>query len=68
MICIEFGKDRYHQQNDMILWCKDNIGSGGWQVPMALTDHKWKIESMFGSSFFYFRDEQDAVLFSLKWS
>ena len=64
MIEIYFGKDRYHEIQEMISWLFCNVGHGGY-----LDDPKglWKIEQAFGSSFFRFKREQDATIFALKW-
>jgi hypothetical protein len=68
LIRFSFGKDRFHEQNKMLEWCKDNLGPGGYY---AFTNNpenaKWAIESMFGTTHFFFQDPKDAVLFGLKW-
>jgi hypothetical protein len=69
---IQFGRDRYHLQGDMERWCRQNIGPGQWTCGelntwKGMTDRQWIIWSMFGSTFFQFRQESDAVLFALKW-
>lgn len=62
---IQFGKDRYSQANEMKSWCEANIGKGGW----SHTDEGlWIIDQMFGNTFFYFKNSQDAVMFALRWS
>lgn len=61
---VHFGKDWYHRQNDMIAWCHENLGDGGW---LARPDNSWAVECAFGNTFFKFKNEQDAVLFALKW-
>jgi hypothetical protein len=72
MIQIEFGKDRYHTNDVMINWCRNNIsGFGGWVF--ADPDdwdqgRKWAVSSQFGNTTFYFDDDRDATLFSLRWT
>ena len=71
MIEIEFGKERYHTNDDMVVWCRENIGSGGWVF--ANPDdweegRKWAISSQFGNTTFYFNDDKDATMFTLRWS
>ena len=72
MIQIEFGKDRYHTIDVMINWCRNNIsGFGGWVF--ADPDdwdqgRKWAISSQFGNTTFYFNDDKDATMFTLRWS
>jgi hypothetical protein len=69
MITVQFGKDRYHQQNEMISWCHANVGQGGWRIPNSahIGDH-WGVESCFGNTMFHFLDEKYATLFTLRWS
>jgi hypothetical protein len=65
MIKIKFGKDKYHLVVEMNKWLKENIGHGGWQ-PML--DAKWHVESAYGTTWYVFKDESDAMLFLLRWS
>lgn len=75
MAVVQFGKDMYHLQYDMEKWCKQNIGknplykswvSGEPQSWEGLG--KWCMSSMFGNTFFYFKEEKDALWFKLAWS
>ncbi len=71
---VEFGKDYYHLQGEMESWCNRNIGSnppyrnwvsskpGSWEGLGT-----WCMSSMFGNTFFYFKNEKDASAFILKW-
>jgi hypothetical protein len=68
----QFDKDQYHRQNEMELWCRENIGYGKWTYGdidnwKGMEGARWVIWSMFGSTFFKFRYQKDAVLFALKW-
>ena len=65
VIKFHFDKDRYHEQREMVRWCEQNFGLGGY---FPEPNQRWRWDSMFGSTFFYFKDERDATLFSLKWS
>ena len=65
LIRISFDRDHYHLQNDMIDWCQKKFGYGHWNRNIG--ENKWSVESMFGHTHFYFREEQDAVLFTLTW-
>ena len=70
MIQIEFGKDRYHTNDAMINWCRQNLGFGGWVYgnPNDWDEgRKWAISSQFGNTTFYFSDEGTASLFILRW-
>jgi len=67
IIKISFGKDRYHEQEDMIRWCRKNLGTGGWQCSLVLGDNRWRVDSMFGSTQFWFKEERDYLLFCLRW-
>jgi hypothetical protein len=67
LVEIQFGKDQYHLQRDMVRWCEQNLGPGGY-TGVDPYNHSWSWNSMFGSTFFHFKNERDATLFSLKWS
>lgn len=61
---IAFGKDRYHEIQEMISWLMANVGHGGYlDDPEGL----WRIEQAFGNSFFRFKRDRDATIFALKW-
>ena len=60
----EISKRRYHEVDDMILWCKNNIGRGGY-IPHEY--NSWEIVGIFGNSTFRFKNEKDSVLFALRW-
>lgn len=64
MIEIEISKRRYHEVNDMVRWCTEQFGQGGW---LAKPYDRWTLEQAFGESSFKFKDEKDATLFTLKW-
>jgi hypothetical protein len=71
MIEIEFGKDRYHTNDAMIDWCRKNLGVGGWVFSNPDDwdqGRKWAVSSQFGNTTFYFDDDRDATLFSLRWT
>ncbi len=68
LIRLSFGKDRFHEQRDMLSWCEENFGDGGYYSFTKNPDTaRWSIDSMFGNTHFFFRDSKDAVLFGLKW-
>ena len=63
-----FEKEKYHQQQEMVEWCKKNIGPGGWREPnLERWGDLWGIESFFGKSTFYFIKASDATFFKLVW-
>jgi len=64
---ISFGQDRFHQQEEMISWCKRHCGDGGWQAITKSDKARWSVDSMFGHTHFFFKEEKDLVLFSMKW-
>jgi hypothetical protein len=68
---VRFGKDRYHQQSEMTLWCHENIGMGGWtyETPKTWVGYNgiWVIHCTFGNTVFAFKEEADASMFILKW-
>ena len=72
---VEFGKDKYHLQYDMEKWCKEHIGKNPLYTSWVSGEPRswegmgtWCMSTMFGTTFFYFKEEKDAVLFALRWS
>ena len=64
MIEFVFDKHSHHLQNEMVQWCEENIGLGGWlNEPYYI----WHVRAIFGNTFFMFEHEKDATAFSLKW-
>lgn len=64
MIEFVFDKHSEHLQNEMVRWCEENIGPGGWlNEPYYI----WHVSAIFGNTFFKFKDKKDAVLFSSRW-
>jgi len=73
---IKFNKHRYHEHQDMLQWCQDNFGPGCWggfdvadRYGVARTgEERWSYDMPgFGNFAFQFLNEQDAMLFSLRW-
>ena len=66
---VEFGKDKYHLNDSMRDWCYKNLGAGGWvwANPDDWEIRHWAVFTMFGNTTFYFKHEQDAMLFVLSW-
>jgi hypothetical protein len=64
---ITFGKGSYHLQKDMINWCREQFGDGSVYGGRGAVE-RWSMDSAFGHTVFYFRNEADAVVFSLRWS
>lgn len=66
---LAFGKDKYHLHNEMIQWARDNIGKGGFRKPSKeLWGDTWGIVINFGNQDWYFIDENDAIMFALRWT
>jgi len=65
---VSFGKDRFHQQSEMIAWCESHSKNGGWRAMSADSEAEWAVDSMFGATHFFFRNPKDLVLFSLRWT
>jgi len=62
------GNRFYSKQRDMIEWCVDHAGDGGWiadDISLSL-DKSWGVVSMFGISFFMFADMATALQFAEK--
>jgi len=70
MTRIEVGFDntRYHQQDEMIQWCRKHIGPGGWEHTIDHVEGIWCVYSMFGNTWFKFDEDKHAVLFKLRWA
>jgi hypothetical protein len=72
MIEVVFEKDRYHTIGTMERWCAENIGLGGWVYgdpdDWEEGKRKWAITSIFGRTTFYFKDDEDATMFTLRWT
>ena len=67
---VRFDKRRYHQHEEMIAWCKENTGTGGWtwDTPKSWEGlDKWVVHSAFGTTVFCFKEEADASMFILRW-
>jgi len=68
--CITFGKDRYHQQNEIRDWCKEHVGHGEWTdiMPESWEDRSWAMYSMFGNITYAFKDPKHLTAFLLRWA
>lgn len=66
---VTLGKEYYHLQDEIIGWCKQTLGPGGWNRSLVLDDTGavWRVDSMFGSTQFWFKEERHYLLFCLKW-
>jgi hypothetical protein len=71
---VELDRRHYHLQNAMTKWCEDNIGQNPTYRNWVYSEPNnweglgnWCIASMFGYTFFYFKNESDAIIFTLKW-
>lgn len=72
---VQIGRDKYNLQLDMELWCVDNIGKNppykNWVYSKPISWEglgDWCMSSMFGITFFYFKEESHARLFEQAWS
>lgn len=66
-------KNQYHLQDDMIDWCKKNIGCGGWYSHICNIDQlkqsdQWGCWWLLGSGRFVFRTEDQLKSFIEVWS
>lgn len=68
---ITFGKNRYHQYQEMIEWCEKHVGFGGYKTYFAEDglrgECKWWIDQVFGNTTFGFSDPRDYSKFVVKW-
>lgn len=60
----EIGREKYHLHNDIMQWCNDNIGPGGYRQN---TNQVWDMSIVFGTATYYFKYERDLLLFILRW-
>lgn len=74
-ITVEFDRRYYHLQREMEEWCNTYIGENPRYTNWVYSEPKeweglgtWCLASMFGTTFFYFKNEADATLFALKWN
>ena len=74
MNSITFGKDSYHLNGYMEIWCQENIGPGKWTYSGVKDwdglgeDIVWAMHSMFGNTTFTFKRPKDFTWFVLRWS
>ena len=69
---ITFGKDKYHLQNEIAEWCRNNIGPGDWSYETPATwegmnGKVWVMHSMFGNITYAFKESKHLTMFILKW-
>ena len=67
-----YDKSEYSLHRVKEEWCTENIGQGTWGNPKDWvngwpTKYKWTMNTIFGNSFFYFKEESDATMFILRW-
>jgi hypothetical protein len=67
MIEFKFGKDQYHLQEEIRAWCRSNFGPGMWCNPKDHTQI-WGFDHAFGNTTYYFKNEKDAIIFTLRWT
>ena len=83
LTCIKFGREHYHLRHKMETWLYERYGEGLWYYPEGLWYYpgyednpvnpaneaiQWFQNEMFGYSEYYFRNDNDAVMFALKWA
>ena len=75
VIQVNLGREYYIDQDKIFTWCSQNFGAGfqnfgkgvRWKNDSEMMASRWSISINFGVQTYYFADEQDAILFSLKW-
>lgn len=75
MKTVHFGKSHYHLQGVMINWCNKHVGVNPPNDDWAWNTIKewdregpWCIQSAFGNTWFYFKNDSDATMFALRWA
>ena len=66
MNTVRFDKNKFHLHQEMMQWCRDNIGPGSW-VSMYVENGKWAIDIIFGNTTFVFKDPEDMLMFKMIW-
>lgn len=75
MYKFSFQKDKYHLQEEIAEWCKENVGHGKW-IPYYSAGTEWAIQSdlqwmivlySLGRIDYWFRDEHDAFKFKMSY-
>lgn len=64
---VHFGNDKYHLQEEMISWCKQYVGLGGWLWGSPKDPRGWGVHSMFGNTTFVFKEQKHANWFTMRW-
>lgn len=68
---VTLDKRYYHLQDDMKRWCEETFKTPTvWihgRPERFPPDAAWAIDSMFGTTYFYFQREADAAWFTMKW-
>jgi hypothetical protein len=74
MFEVQLGKEKYSSQSLMESWCSENVGANApyrnWVEDKPESWEglgNWCMSSMFGNTFFYFRNEADAMKFEKFW-
>ncbi len=61
---VHFEKNRYHQIQEMVVWCHGNVGDGGY---IGRKNDAWILITAFGKSSWLFKNQKDATMFALRW-
>lgn len=68
MVKVRLDREYYQHYLEMINWCKDNISENfGWHKNLKNNKYDWAIEMNFGYQTYTFKNDEDAVLFQLRW-
>lgn len=67
MIKITYGRDTYSQHELRHRWLEETIGRYNWGNVLR-TDSLWCYTEAFGTFYYCFLNESDAMMYLLKWS
>jgi hypothetical protein len=70
MIEIITSREKYRHYKEMIVWCTEQFGPG-WNMDSPayqIANLPWGEDGLFGCTFWTFRDNKHATLFSLRWA
>lgn len=71
MIEVTLGRHYYAQHLDIIHWCRQNLGPGGWEQEVedwSLEDWNWCVRLVFGNTELTFKNKELAAKFAAHWS
>ena len=66
MKTVTFNNTYYHFNEQMKEWCRVNVGTGNY-TGLSEDSDLWSTESMFGTTRYHFKNDEDADKFRKVW-